>query len=259
MCSDILEVEGVSKSFGGLKVIDEVSMQIARGSRTALIGPNGAGKTTLFNLLSGVYSPDAGRIVLDGHSLAGVAAEHRCRFGLARSFQNIRLMPHLSTLENVMLGQHSRVRGAARWLVPLGLSRRGRAQAQELLDEAGLESYPGQVVADLPYGVQKRIEVVRALAARPKLLLLDEPAAGLNERESAELRLLLERVSNDDVTLLVVEHDMHFVRNLCQQVVVLNFGKLLFAGTPVEAQRDPAVIEAYLGSDEISEPRGTAI
>jgi len=164
--------------------------------------------------------------------------------------QNIRLMPHLSTVENVMLGQHA-VAGAAGLLFPLGWGRnRWVRGAEQALEEAGLETYPGQVVADLPYGIQKRIEVVRALVARPKLLLLDEPAAGLNPAETAELLALLESVAEGGVTLLVVEHDMTFVRRLCQDVVVLNFGRLIYHGTPAGAQSDRAVLEAYLGTDD---------
>lgn len=250
--ANILNFQGVHKSFGGLKVIDNVSFDVRRGSRTALIGPNGAGKTTIFNLLSGIYPVDAGTMVVNGRDLTRVPARNRIAYGLSRSFQNIRLMPHLSTLENVMLGQHVRARSFAQQLFPLGLVRRNRwaEAAREALETARLGTYPGQVVANLPYGVQKRIEVVRALMSEPKLLLLDEPAAGLNETESRELREMLERLSLRGVTLLVVEHDMHFVRNLCEQVVVLNFGRKIFEGTPDEVHSDPAVLEAYLGRDE---------
>ena len=249
MSNELLVIDSVEKSFGGLKVIDNVSFAVATGSRTALIGPNGAGKTTLFNLISGVYPLDSGHITLDGQDLGATLPQHRSRHGLARSFQNIRLMPHLSTLENVMLGQHCRAGGLG-LLYPLGWGRnRWVKAAEQALYDAGLETYPGQVVADLPYGIQKRIEVVRALLAKPKLLLLDEPAAGLNATESVELQALLEQVSQQGVTLLVVEHDMQFVRNLCQEVVVLNFGQKIFQGTPEQAQQDAAVLEAYLGSD----------
>jgi branched-chain amino acid transport system ATP-binding protein len=243
MSDAILEIENVHKRFGGLKVIDAVTFSVRRGSRTALIGPNGAGKTTVFNLVSGIYPVDEGRIVIDGIDITGVSARARIRHGIARSFQNIRLMPHLSTVENVMLGEHSRV-------APLSLSRgrRAAASAEAALRDAGLDTYPGQVVANLPYGVQKRIEVVRALMARPKLLLLDEPAAGLNSAETDALRRLLEGVSARGVTLLVVEHDMHFVRTLCDGVVVLNFGQKIFEGTPDAVHRDPGVLEAYLGT-----------
>ena len=238
----MLEVENLSKSFGGLRVIDQVSFAVPKGSRTALIGPNGAGKTTLFNLISGVYPLDAGSVRLEGEDISALPARLRVSRGLARSFQNVRLMPHLSTVENVMLGEHWRASPLA-----LAQGRRAARAAEAALAGAGLGSYPGQVVSNLPYGVQKRIEVVRALAARPKLLLLDEPAAGLNPGEADALGALLERANADGVTLLVVEHNMHFVRRLCDHVVVLNFGRKLFEGTPDEVHRDPAVREAYLG------------
>lgn len=246
--SSVLTLEGVSKAFGGLKVIDDVSFAVPEGSRTALIGPNGAGKSTVFNLISGVYPIDAGRIRALGQDITALSVPQRVRLGLARSFQNIRLMPHLSTLENVMLGEHHRSN-------PLQLvgSSRAQARARRALEDAGLDTYPGQVVADLPYGIQKRIEVVRALMAEPRILLLDEPAAGLNNAETKELRLLLERISASGVTLVVVEHDMPFVRHLCNHVVVLNFGRKIFEGTPEDVSRDPAVLEAYLGSSQVME------
>jgi branched-chain amino acid transport system ATP-binding protein len=239
----VLFVEHLSKSFGGLKVIDGVSFEVRRGSRTALIGPNGAGKTTVFNLISGAYAVDSGTIKVEGEDITGLPPRLRITRGLARSFQNVRLMPHLSTVENVMLGEHWRSS-------PLSLAwgRRAGQKAEKALADAGLGTYPGQVVATLPYGIQKRIEVVRALAAEPKLLLLDEPAAGLNTTETRELRALLERASAAGITLLVVEHDMNFVKQLCDHVIVLNFGRKIFEGTPEEVHRDPGVREAYLGA-----------
>ncbi len=251
MADNVLSIEGLHKSFGGLKVIDDVGFAVKRGSRTALIGPNGAGKTTVFNLLTGVYPVDEGTMVLDGRDITRVPAKDRVIFGMSRSFQNIRLMPHLSTVENVMLGQHARARRLGDLLYPLGLmpGNRWARAAKEALEDAGLETYPGQVVANLPYGVQKRIEVVRAMISQPKLLLLDEPAAGLNQVEAQQLLALLEKVSASGVTLLVVEHDMHFVHNLCDHVAVLNFGKKIFEGTPAQVNDDPLVREAYLGSD----------
>ena len=251
MTDNVLSIDAMHKSFGGLKVIDDVSFSVRRGSRTALIGPNGAGKTTVFNLLTGVYEIDAGNIMLDGQNITDVPAEDRVTVGMSRSFQNIRLMPHLSTVENVMLGQHARARTLGDLLFPLGLlpGNRWRRAAEEALEEAGIGTYPGEVVANLPYGVQKRIEVVRAMVSQPKLLLLDEPAAGLNETETRQLQDLLENFSAAGVTILVVEHDMQFVRDLCDYIVVLNFGCKIYEGTPDEVHNNPAVLEAYLGTD----------
>ena len=256
----MLAVHRLDKSFGGLKVIDNVSFTVKRGSRTALIGPNGAGKTTLFNLMTGVYPVDAGAIALDGANITAVPAMDRVIQGMSRSFQNIRLMPHLSTIENVMLGQHARARRLGAQLFPIGLTRGNRwvAEAEAALAAAGLETYPGQVVADLPYGIQKRIEVVRALISEPKVLLLDEPAAGLNMRETDELQTLLRSVADRGIALFVVEHDMHFVRNLCDHVVVLNFGRKIFEGTPEEVHQDRQVLTAYLGDQTMGSTRGAA-
>lgn len=250
MTNVALSFTGVSKSFGGLKVINDVTFDVTAGSRTALIGPNGAGKTTIFNLISGIYDVDSGTVTVDGSDITNVAEQDRVTYGVSRSFQNIRLMPHLSTIENVMLGQHVQARSPLEMIKPLGwwTGRRWAKKAEEVLDRFGLETYPGQVVANLPYGVRKRIEVVRAMMASPKVLMLDEPAAGLNPEETDQLQSLLRQVNNEGVTLLVVEHDMHFVRSLCEHVVVLNFGEKIFEGTPEEVHRDPGVLEAYLGS-----------
>jgi len=248
----VLEFTSVDKSFGGLKVIDDVSFKIESGSRSALIGPNGAGKTTIFNLLSGIYEVDNGTILLDNMDITPIPARKRVDLGMSRSFQNIRLMPHLSTVENVMLGQHHLADSFLEMFSPSGLFSKNEwaKKAEQALVDAGLETFPGQVVSELPYGIQKRIEVIRALMSNPKLLLLDEPAAGLNAGETRELQALLEKVSNSGTTLLVVEHDMNFVRNLCQNVVVLNFGKKIFEGTPNEVVNDSQVLEAYLGGEE---------
>ena len=257
MIDNVLSITGMHKSFGGLQVINDVSMNVRRGSRTALIGPNGAGKTTVFNLLTGVYPIDAGNVVLDGVNVSHVPSQDRVIHGMSRSFQNIRLMPHLSTIENVMLGQHAQARSLRDLMFPLGLlsKNKWRVEAEQALHDSGIGSYPGEVVANLPYGVQKRIEVVRAMVSRPKLLLLDEPAAGLNDVETRQLQELLEKVSDSGVTILVVEHDMHFVRNLCDHVVVLNFGEKIFEGTPDQVHQNPAVLEAYLGRDETQTAR----
>ena len=241
--ADALRLESVSKAFGGLQVIENLDFTVATGSRTALIGPNGAGKTTVFNLISGVYVPDSGRIMIGEVDTANVPAGKRIGLGLARSFQNIRLMPHLSAIENVMLGEHHR-----RSPLSAAWGRRATEHARAALADAGLDAFDGMVVSELPYGIQKRIEVVRALLAEPSLLLLDEPAAGLNGAETDDLRRLLERVSARGVTILVVEHDMPFVHSFCNHVVVLNFGRKIYDGDNDGVRRDPAVLEAYLGS-----------
>jgi branched-chain amino acid transport system ATP-binding protein len=250
----VLEVSRLSKSFGGLKVIDDLSFSVAAGERLALIGPNGAGKTTVFNLITGVYAPDAGTVVLDGHDITALASRFRIRRGLARTFQNIRLMAHLTVLENVMIAQYARSPGVAAMLQPLGFGRdnRWRREALAALAQAGLESYAGQMAGGLPYGIQKRIELVRALAAAPRVLLLDEPAAGLNPGETDALQQALEAIADRGVTLVVVEHDMRFVGRLCRRVVALNFG-VKIAECPVgEIHADPRVREAYLGTDDLA-------
>ena len=256
----LLTLTGVAKSFGGLKVVDDVGFTVPHGGRLGLIGPNGAGKTTVFNLISGVYPIDAGDIRLDGRPIAGLPPRGRVLAGLARSFQNIRLMPHLSVVENVMLGQHARAAGLGALLTPIGWMPRGRWQreAEALLAEAGLDIDPGEVVANLPYGIRKKIEVVRALASRPKVLLLDEPAAGLNPGETAELARFLRRIAGTGTALLVVEHDMAFVNEVCDRVVVLNFGRRIFEGTMAAARADALVREAYLGAEDDAAGHGEA-
>jgi ABC-type branched-subunit amino acid transport system ATPase component len=247
----ILRLERVTKRFGGMTAIDDLSFTVRRGSRTALIGPNGAGKTTVFNLVTGAVPLDTGQIFLDGGDISQLPSRTRIRHGVARSFQNVRLMPHLSTLENVMIGQHCRSPGLFGVLQPVNLvpGNRWRSAARAALADAGLEAYAGATVKNLPYGVQKRVEVVRAMMAQPHLLLLDEPAAGLNSSETTALQTLLERIcTSGGVTLLVVEHDMHFVGALCDEVVVLDFGRKIAEGTPAEIRLNPQVQEIYLGT-----------
>jgi branched-chain amino acid transport system ATP-binding protein len=248
----LLELRGVTKAFGGLTVVEDVSFALPAGGRLGLIGPNGAGKTTVFNLISGVYPIDAGEILLEGRPISALTPRARVRAGLARSFQNIRLMPHLSAVENVMLGQHARAAGLGALLTPIGWMSGGRwrREAEALLREAGLAIDPGAVVSDLPYGLRKKIEVVRALAARPRVLLLDEPAAGLNPSETAELARFLRGIAAGGTTLLVVEHDMGFVDEVCDRVVVLNFGRRIYEGPMAGARADRLVREAYLGAAE---------
>ena len=245
--SALLSVQGLSKSFGGVQVIDDVSFEAEEGARLALIGPNGAGKTTLFNLLTGVFPQDEGTVTLGGRVIDGAPSRRRIGMGMARSFQNIRLMPHLSVVENVMLGQQHRLSGLGAMLSLFGRSASWRA-AEALIADMGLEAWTGETVSTLPYGIRKQIELVRALAARPRLLLLDEPAAGLNGTETAALRDFLARIAGTGITLLVVEHDMSLVRSLCDRCVVLNFGRKIYDGPTARVHEDAQVLEAYLGA-----------
>jgi branched-chain amino acid transport system ATP-binding protein len=259
----ILRFDSVSKHFGGLSVIEDLCFAVRRCTRTALIGPNGAGKTTVFNLITGVFPVDAGRILLDGVDITAISSHRRISHGIARSFQNIRLMPHLSTLENIMVGQHCRNKGIGGVLQPVNLipRNRWRGEARAALADAGLGEYERSTVGSLPYGVQKRIELVRALMAQPRLLLLDEPAAGLNAAETDALQAQLENIcARGELTLMVVEHDMHFIGALCEEVIVLDFGRKIAEGRPAEIRQNALVQETYLGAPvgETMERHGAA-
>lgn len=239
-------MENLSIGFGGLTVIDGVGFEVPTGGRVAPIGPNGAGKTRIFNLRAGVYRQDEGHVRLAGEVIDDVPSRRRIGLGMACSFQNIRLMPHLSVVENVMLGRRSRADRPSRLPAPLSILERSRARDEvvDLLSSIGLGTWPGREVATPPYGVRKTIELARARAARPKLLLLDEPAAGLSGTETAELRDFLLRISETGVTLLVVEHGMGRVRSLCTHAVALNFDRKIHVGPTSEVQKDPLEVEA---------------
>lgn len=249
--SVFLELNGLSKAFGGLQVIRDVSLTVDAGSRTALIGPNGAGKSTLFNLISGVYTPDSGTVVAEGEDITHLMSRRRIRHGIARSFQNIRLMRHLTVAENLLLGQHVRAGGLGALLAPFRLAPKSRwkTEIREALAEARLSEFADAPVGALPYGMRKRVDLVRATLARPKLLMLDEPAAGLNPAETDELTRELIRISETGVALFVVEHDMKFVGAIAERIIALNFGEKIAEGTMREVQADPLVRQAYLGGE----------
>lgn len=249
----MLEVTSLGISFGGLRAVDELSMKIEEGGLVGLIGPNGAGKTTVFNMLTGVYRPTDGGIRLDGQNLIGKKPHDICKMGVARTFQNIRLFANLSVLDNVKTGLHNEITySLAASLLHLGSYRKKEramdARAMELLGVFGLEGVAGYKAANLPYGQQRKLEIARALATDPKLLLLDEPAAGMNPNETAELMETIELVRKKfGVTVLLIEHDMKLVSGICEYLYVLNFGRLLAEGTPSEVLSNPEVVTAYLG------------
>jgi ABC-type branched-subunit amino acid transport system ATPase component len=244
----LLDIVGLGRRFNGVVAVDGVSFAVQPGAAHGLIGPNGAGKTTCFNLISGLTAADAGQITLDGIRLDRLAPHARTRAGLARTFQNIRLFSEMSVLENTLCGQHSR-----------NLAERvAKTAAFELLDLVGLTAEAERRADELSYGDQRRLEIARALASAPKLLLLDEPAAGMNPAETTDLAALLHRVRARGTTLLLVEHDMHFVMKLCDRITVLNFGRVIAEGNPREIRENGAVIEAYLGSKLATRLAGAA-
>jgi branched-chain amino acid transport system ATP-binding protein len=248
----LLEMTGLTRRYAGLVAVDGVDMAVAEGGIHAVIGPNGAGKTTLFNLVSGIDSPSAGRIVLAGQDVTRLPAHRRAGLGMARTFQNIRVFAAMTVLENVLTGLHSSLRATLPDIL-LRLPRfrrdetRAVAQAREALALAGLQDQADSPAAALSYGDQRRLEIARAMAGRPRLLLLDEPAAGLNPAETQALAGLVRRIHEAGTTVLLVEHDMGFVMDISDMVTVLSFGRRIFQGPPAEVRQSPVVIEAYLG------------
>jgi branched-chain amino acid transport system ATP-binding protein len=250
----LLRVEGLSKEFGGLHAIIDLSFAVEAGSVQAIIGPNGAGKTTVFNLVTGLYRPTAGRIFFDEADVTARPPHRLARAGIARTFQNLQIFLNMTALENVMVGRHLHI---DRRLLPSLLrlpaitrsDEAAREHARELMRAVGLERWIDADAASLPYGALRRLEIARALAAEPRLLLLDEPAAGLNATETEEIRDLIRRIAGTGVTTVLVEHDMRLVMGVSERILVLDQGRFLAEGTPEEVRQDPRVVAAYLGAE----------
>jgi branched-chain amino acid transport system ATP-binding protein len=249
----LLEVNQLSIHFGGVKAVQNVSFSIDAGIVYAVIGPNGAGKTTLFNLITGIYAPSSGTILLNGESIAGKTPNELAQRGMARTFQNLQICLNMSAIENVMVGAHLRLdrnvfKAALRWPSIRARDLELRQEAAELMRFVGLQDYVQARADAMPYGALKRLEIARALAMKPRLIFLDEPAAGLNTKETHDVDALVRKVADSDITVVLVEHDMKMVMNLSDRILVLDYGKKLTEGTALEVRSNPDVIAAYLGA-----------
>jgi branched-chain amino acid transport system ATP-binding protein len=248
-----LVVEGLTKQFGGVKAVQDVSFTITGGTVHSVIGPNGAGKTTLFNLITGIYTPTSGEIRFEGQVVTGAAPFDLARLGMSRTFQNLQVCMNMSAIENVMVGAHLRLsQGLLASVLHLpGLRRADRAcrdRAAELMDFVGVGAFHSAHASQMPYGALKRLEIARALAAQPKMILLDEPAAGLNDTETHEVEALIRRIADSGITVVLVEHDMKLVMNLSDHILVLDYGRKLAEGSAEQVRANPVVIAAYLGA-----------
>lgn len=248
----LLEIQGIGKAFGGVQALEDVEFHLEKASINGLIGPNGAGKTTLFNVITGIFPPDSGQVRFAGKSIQALEVHERVRTGIARTFQNVELFESMSVLENILVGMYTRTRsGMIESILRLSHTRReekqARDRAMELLEFVGLQDYAHQKSSDLPFGWQRLVELARALAAEPRLLLLDEPAAGLNISETNQLGDLILEICSRGITILLVEHDMSLTMSISDQIVVLDQGKKIAEGPPRDIQANEAVVEAYLG------------